>query len=533
MVSRRSATRRVAGLAFGILAFALVLEITAPPGPGLDTDAMTYLGAAESMARHGALVVPGNDWHADSTSPLARFPPGYPVAIALASRAGMEPIEGARLVNAMAAFVTVATLVMLVCEATTLLVGLSFGAVLVVLPAMHEVHVSVLSEPLYLALTALALAAMVRRPERPGLTGAVAALAPLVRYVGVSVLVAAAIWAIWPAAGTRARLRRLAWALGPGVVALGLWVLRTSRVASMDSIRQVALYDGLSESLRQGVTAIAAWLVPDPRRWMPLLPHRALVAALIAGLVVLVMALGVRSLMRSRRMPANQADAHRARVELAWRLMLASAVMVGCYLAMLVTSRLLADPGIPFDQRLLSPVIVLATMAITVAAFHWWVGVSSMAPRIAVLGVGFAWWCAASMVTAGEARRVRREGSGYGTERWRRSDVIEWGRTAGTGHPLFSNRPPAVYFHLHRPVRDVPAVEDAARMQEFADRVRAENGRVLMFRTAASWFVTIDSLTRATTLRPVFEGASGVVLAPVDEPTPARRPRSALPSRRQ
>ena len=470
-------------------------------------------------------MVPRNDWYADSTAPLTRFPPGYPVAIALPTRAGMEPSQAARLVNAIAAFITVATLVMLVCDATTAIVGLLFGAALVVLPAMHEVHVSVLSEPLYLAVTALALAAMVRRPERPGLTGTVAAFAPLVRYVGVSVLVAAAVWTTWPAAGARERLRRLAWALGPGLVAQGLWVLRTGRVASTDSIRQIALYDGLLESLRQGGSTMAAWLVPDPRRWTSPLPHRALVAVLVAGVVILVLTLGLRSVMRARRETACRADAPAARVDLAWRLIVASAMMVVSYLAILVVSRLVADPDIPFDQRLLTPVIVLATMATTVAAFHWWIGASSMPLKIALIGAAAAWWCAATLVTAGEVRRVRLEGSGYGRERWWRSDVIEWARTAGGRHPLFSNRPPAVYFHLHRASRDVPTIEDAARMQEFADRVRAEDGRVLIFRAPTRAYVTIDSLRRATTLRPVFEGVSGVVLAPGPDSTAASVPR--------
>jgi hypothetical protein len=507
----------------GVVAFALVLEITDPPGPGLDSDAVSYLGSAESLARRGELVVPGNDWYADSTGPLTRFPPGYPAAIALPIRAGMEPSQGARLVNAVAAFITVVTLVTLVCGATAPIVGLMFGAALVALPAMFEIHVSVLSEPLFLAIMALTLTAMVRRPERPGLTGAIAALAPLVRYVGVSVLVAAALWAVWPAADARARLRRLAWALGPGVVAQSLWALRTSLIGSTAPIRQFALYDGLSESLRQGRSTIAAWLVPE-HRWTSPMPHRALVAALVAGLVTLVVALGVRALMDARRSSVSPADGNPARVEVAWRAIVVSATMVLSYLAILVASRLVADPEIPFDQRLLSPVMVFVTMATTIAAFHWWIGASSLLLKTALMGAGFAWWCAVGRVTVGEMRRVRLHGSNYERERWRRSDVIEWGRTAGSGHPLFSNRPPAVYFHLHRAVRDVPTIEDAARMQEFANRVRAEDGRVLMFRAPTRAYVTIDSLRRATTLRPVLEGASGVVFAPSQGSTSAHEP---------
>jgi hypothetical protein len=45
-----------------------------------------------------------------------------------------------------------------------------------------------------------------------------------------------------------------------------------------------------------------------------------------------------------------------------------------------------------------------------------------------------------------------------------------------------------------------------------------------MFRAPTSAYVTIDSLRRATNLRPVFEGASGVVFAPSMGTTPASDP---------
>ena len=44
--------------ALGAAAFALALAVTDPPGPGLDPDAMAYLGAAVSLARAGSYDVP-------------------------------------------------------------------------------------------------------------------------------------------------------------------------------------------------------------------------------------------------------------------------------------------------------------------------------------------------------------------------------------------------------------------------------------------------------------------------------------------
>src|SRR5476651_864565 len=113
----------------GVAAFALVLVITDPVGPGLDPDAMAYMGAAESVAAHATYRIPTAEWaSADSTEPLAHFPPGYSTALAIPIRLGMSATQGARLVEATAAFVTITTFVLLVSEAaTSMFVGALFA----------------------------------------------------------------------------------------------------------------------------------------------------------------------------------------------------------------------------------------------------------------------------------------------------------------------------------------------------------------------------------------------------------------------
>ena len=96
----------------GVVAFTLVLHITDPPGPGLDPDALAYMGSAESFARMGEFRAPtARWWSSDSTAALAHFPPGFATALAAPVRLGMDPMQGARLVQALCAFVIVTTLV--------------------------------------------------------------------------------------------------------------------------------------------------------------------------------------------------------------------------------------------------------------------------------------------------------------------------------------------------------------------------------------------------------------------------------------
>ncbi|MBK5188775.1 MAG: hypothetical protein JJD97_11070, partial [Gemmatimonadaceae bacterium] len=94
-------SRLLPALALGSLAFAGALAITSGAGPGLDPDSMSYLHAATTLAHGDGLRDVQRDWwSADSTKPLAHWPPGYPVVIAGAERLGLGAVPGARFTGA-------------------------------------------------------------------------------------------------------------------------------------------------------------------------------------------------------------------------------------------------------------------------------------------------------------------------------------------------------------------------------------------------------------------------------------------------
>jgi hypothetical protein len=516
----------------GIVAFALVLEITDPFAPGLDPDALAYMGSAQSFARHGEFRNPtARWWSGDSTAALAHFPPGFATALAVPVRLGMDPMQGARLVQALSAFVTVATLVLLVSEAAAPLAGVLLATALFSMSAMHEVHVSVLSEPLFLALLSLALFAMVRRPDRPWLAGVAAALATLTRYAGISIVGAVALWSFARRGPLGVRLRNAAIALVPTIVFQGLWFVRTERLSSREPIRQLSLYGNIGATLEQGASTLTWWLVPNPDEWNEKLPHQQ-AAALAAGCVILlIVAAGAWRLYR--RHVARRATASGDELPEALRLVAAAGLLVATYAGVLVVSRLVADPNIPFDERILAPVMLLgATIAATGIAL-WWRSTASELPKIAVVGALLGWWAAAGSHTRNEAAWALDHGSDFTSDQWRHSDLIEWARTDGAAHPLYTNWPVMSYFYLRRPARDVPRLNESARMGEFVDSLRVRRGRILAFTWPGIEYVPVDSLTRVPGLRVVARRSDGVVLGAVGEPTPAPPRRSAPPSRRR
>src|SRR5581483_5831693 len=115
-----------------------------------------------------------------STTALVHFPPGFSVALAVPYALGIPPIQGARLVEAGAALVTVALVTWLATVAAGPGAGVAAAVTVIVTPAIAGVHESVLSEPLFLALLVGALAIMAlaprRRPVAAGLLAAAASL---------------------------------------------------------------------------------------------------------------------------------------------------------------------------------------------------------------------------------------------------------------------------------------------------------------------------------------------------------------------
>ena len=488
----------------GVLAFALVLVITDPPGPGLDPDALSYLGSAESLAAHGEYRIPRAKWtSADSTEPLARFPPAYPTVLAIPLRLGMAPAQGARLIEAIAACITVTTLMLLVSAAASPSAGVLLALALFAMTSMHEVHVSVLSEPLFLACMAVALAAMVLAPDRPLRAGIPAAVGAMTRYAGASLVGAVALWALLQPGRWHQRMGRATLALVPALVLQGIWVLRTRAVAGQGEIRKFALYGNLRPMLEQGGRTLAAWLIPDASAGHDPIPHRPALA-LAAGCALAVLAgLGLWRAGRAARaasasttatLPPERRD---ARALVTWRLFTAASLLVVCYGAVVGASRIMADPTIPLDERILAPALLLLTTVAALGLARWWRETRLAGARVVVAVALLSWWCAAAAATRVEAWYALRWGSDFAGEQWRESDVLDWARRHGAGTPLYSNWPAAVYLYLHRPARELPRPSDARTMAAFADTVRVRGGRVLLFDVQGEEFAPNDSVIKA------------------------------------
>ncbi|HWJ22138.1 MAG TPA: hypothetical protein VNS52_07280, partial [Gemmatimonadaceae bacterium] len=438
--------------ALGAIAFFLVLAVTDQFGPGLDPDAMAYMGAAVSLAHAGRYDVPTANWaSADSVSPLTHFPPGFPTVIALPVRLGMAPAQGARLVVALAAFVTVTVAVWIVGTVASAWAGVLAAVMLVATPALVDAHLSVLSEPLFLACVTVALALMAglapsadddapadAAPTTAGRAlalGLVAAAAALVRYAGISVPAAAALWLfVERRASWRVRLRNASLAALPAVLLVGAWGARNAWLARGGSggpRPPIPYLAGFADDLQLGAKTACDWLAPlvEPP------PVQQLVAVVALALIALVVAAAVR---RAASRDDGEADARASRRRVAAaRVLAAAGLLLAAYVGEVVASRLFVYGTIPFDERIFAPVILLVELAAATALGAWWrvrAGrrgarrASSLAVRAAAAVAVLAWLAGSVALTTRNVTYVVQNGSDFAGTQWRQSPLLDFVR---------------------------------------------------------------------------------------------------------
>jgi hypothetical protein len=512
---RPAPTVLIPAILLGIGAFSGVIDLTQPPGPGLDPDAMAYLGSATSLANGHGLRVPSAGWESnDTTAPLVHFPPGYPAAIAVGIKAGASPIGAARVVQATAAAITSIALLLAANVAGGLLAMIVVLGILASTPALIIVHADVLSEPLFLALLAVFTWQMSRErrgvdTKRTLVLGAIAAAATLVRYAGVSLVVAVVFEAWWTFEGSwlstwKQRARRAFVAAELPAVMLAIWVFTRPHSEGAEKIREVGVYtQGLGATLAGGFGTAARWLAPgvndDLARTMASI---AVFAAIVALLV--------RTIRAARRglLPVSELRSYRA-----------TAIVLFSYAAVVFASRLLADPGIPLDDRMLAPVFVLVALRVGVALAAFWRAslVSHRGITLFTIAVTASWMWGAEEVSARMIEDYRADGSDLASHEWTASPLVEWAAHAPPGAILYSNWPSAIWFHTARATHELPSDLDANTVRDFRAKIEREHGALLSFKVRAEDYVPPDSLAMLAGLVAVKSWPDGTVWrAPAD-----------------
>ncbi len=469
---------------------------------------MSYLGAAASLVRDGTYRIPTSSWTAaDSTAPLAHFPPGFSTAVAVPVAMGFSPVQAGRTVVIACAAIGAAMMFAIVASSAGLMAAAVAVLVVFATPAVLSEYLSVLSEPLYIAAVVATMIAMAMLRVRGGgaglalLTGLGACAVVMTRYAGAAVVAVAVLWALTTRASRRRRVTDAILVAAPSVVAIGLWVVRSMREGGPRAIRTFSVYGGLWHTLAEGAATVRDALVPGSGGFV----WRSVVAGVGAVSLGVLVWYGWRTLSHPPSGEDNQRPDVRTRALLAaigW-------IVAGCSV-FLIAARVVADPNIPADERILSPLIVLGELAVVLAAAAWW-PMWGRAARVVAAVVLVAWVAGAASQSWDRVSYALDEGNDFAGTMWRESPTIAWVRSEGTGHALYSNWPVALYFHAGRASHSLPAVLDPLMLNRFHDRLERQRGLVVAFSTPSPDVVPPDSLAARLGLREQARFSDGVV----------------------
>jgi hypothetical protein len=447
---------------------------------------MSYLAAADSLAAAGVPRVPFADWSSpESTDRLRDFPPGFSMAIAALREAGLPSPRGAAWIESVSAFATVAGSTLLVSAAAAPTAAAIAAGALLVTPALVEDHFIVLSEPLFLALLVGFLALTTLERGRSRALGVVAAAAVMVRYAGLALVVAAVVRSALDPRTRRRRIAAAAVAGAPGVLAFLLW----NRWAG--GVRDFGWKGGLGPTLLEGWHTLQAWLVPA----LGASPVRATLAVAALGCLGALVARG----------------AHEARASSppAFRLLAAIGLIAASYAALVTFSRLFADPAIPFDNRIASPLVLLVTLGVVTALAAQWRTLSA-GVRAALVAGGVLWCVASAIVSVRELEDLAVDGWGYASADWIGSDLAKWLLADGIRYELYSDHAPALNSLAHRTSRSLPDSTDAETVRGLAEVLGARPSAVIAFREPDAR-ATGEDFARLLKLREVARTPEGAV----------------------
>jgi hypothetical protein len=456
---------------FAVMGTLLILKAT-PEGLSLSDDSIAYVAGARSMlAGHGYREA----WLA-SNQPVTHFPPGFSALLAFFGLFGLDPLRGARFVNALLFGLNTGLLGIVTWRMTpSLTAGLVLAALFVTNSEMLQVHTAAMSEPLFIFLSLLSFWAFDLYFERPpssvgrGIAGewwwlvasaSFAGMAYLTRYAGLA-LAATFIVAICVLRSTwRKRFTSigiflagfLPWVLG--------WTIRNRVVAENATNRTFAWHPITAENIEIGTRVFSEFFIPI-ESWR----REILKAGIVEGLIVIVLgAVLVWTLFKAWKYiskPRQASALERGGKESREVISFTTGLYIFAYLASIVASMTMFDAATKFRLRILSPVFV--GLLILLVAFGIWM---RNRKRLLVVVATIIVLCFSVYKQSLTVAQLSKGGLGYASFQWYDSQAMEYLRGLPEDVKVYTNEPAAVYLYVGRGAYVLPDRYDSATAQE-------------------------------------------------------------------
>jgi 4-amino-4-deoxy-L-arabinose transferase-like glycosyltransferase len=471
-------------LLFGIAAACLVLFATATWGIAVEYDSVFYFSASENWLAGNGLYWPLGG---DELEPLTHYPPLYPVLLAAPGVLGIEPEVAARALSALL-FGSLAALAgwFLERETGSAWTGLATSSLVVVSPLLLGVHLSAMTEPLFLTLLLLWLIFMMRSLETGSwnmvvLSAAAAGLAFYTRYIGVSLVIAGSVILLVFKPGLwRKRIPQAAGFILISALPALSWIARNQIVSGNITNRSLSFHPPTAIWMTAAASTFSLWLLPDGVNFrLRLLIFTAVVLITVLALLLVI----IRAWKEGRALLF--------RTNPPVRLAASAALFSAVYPLMLLFSLTFIDASTRLDARILSPVYLAGLLiAVPVAAHHISTARTPWIGRAAA-GVSVLLLLSFTLRSANLVREMRAVGAGFTGREWQNVEIIRAFQEKDLGGLVYSTEPLPLYYLTGRPAYWVPRPRNpvqAAGVEDYPGQLEVMRERL---RTPGSMLVIL------------------------------------------
>jgi hypothetical protein len=419
-------------------------------GFGTSPDSIIYIAGARSLAAGRGFSLPSV---AGDPSPIVQFPPLFSAVLSTFGLVGIDPLDGASILNAALFALNIYLAGLFVYRVTGMReAGFIAGALTLTAPAILATHTMVWSEALFLFLVLTSGFATVRYLRQQNYSALLttlpaALLAPLTRYVGVAVLIAVFCTI------ARKNVRHGAAFTLAASLGIGGWLMRNHFLTAGLTDRKIVFHPPTSEQLALAAQTVLEWF------------GGLLLAVVFVGLLVITML----------RRPQQNGTPQESTFLMDFAL---------TYAGVLALSILFADAHTPLDRRILSP-LYLAFSLYTVM----WVACNTTRPlrlawrTLAVLVLGLNSWTSIVWLSV-----LSNQGIGFSNSLWRSSPTIQFLKSHRS-MPMHTNAPDPIFLLVGTPAAMIPRHTDPgtrARNPDYDNQmaqVKISGGTVVYFRT--------------------------------------------------
>lgn len=494
-----------------VIGIFLVLRST-PEGLGLSDDWIAYIAGARSLlAGYGYREA----WLM-SNNPMTYFPPGFSSALAVIGLLGLDPLRGARFLNAILFGLCTEVIGILGWRMTKSLVsGLVLAALFVLNGSLLQVYTTAMSEPLFIFLSLLVFWMFDLYFERDAdwlwlvLCGIFVGVAYLTRYAGLALLATFLValfilhdtWRMQFISAGIFLASVIPWILG--------WSIRNLLAAGNVTNRELVWHPITAGNFNTTLYAISQFLIPVEDWRKQLYKTPALFIAFTA-LILLVMLVWV-SIKVWKYFVAPQQTPHSETISFT------TGLYIFGYIASIIASMLLFDASTKFQLRILSPIFI--SLLIVLVLFGVWLCKKrrELAIVLALFVIGISIYNQISIV-----QDLSKGGQGFASFVWYNSKAMAYLRTIPRTTMIYTNETGAVYLYTSHPTYSLPNRFDPVTAQArsgYEQGVTLMHQQILQGKAVLALFTSgeqssgPDAAFLVQGLYPVSKSGTGIVYA--------------------